>query len=155
MATTPNTTFTAGAILTATQQNNFPRGMMTASVDKATASDATITAEEVQITGSSFTAVANRLYKITYHEPSIYGSATAGYTLRIRQTNLAGTVLNASSTWGSTLGYPNVGICIAYTTFAAGTQNVVATLACNTGTGQALRSATQYASLVVEDIGSA
>jgi len=61
MAINPNTNFSAGAVLTSAQQNRFPRGVM--AFTKATASGA-INSEAVQITGSSFTAVANRYYKI-------------------------------------------------------------------------------------------
>ncbi len=64
MAINPNTDFSAGAVLLASQQNRFPRGVM--AFTKATASGS-INSEQVQITGSSFTAVANRYYKITFN----------------------------------------------------------------------------------------
>ena len=92
MAINPNTDFSSGAVLTAAQQNRFPRGVM--AYNTATATDSSVTAEEVQITGSSFTAVANRYYRITYYEPNLISTASTGFGLRIRQTNLAGTVLN-------------------------------------------------------------
>jgi hypothetical protein len=65
MATSPNTDFTSGQILTATQQNNFPRGVM--QYVKSTA-NATVTTTTIDVTAMtvSFTAVANRLYRATF-----------------------------------------------------------------------------------------
>jgi hypothetical protein len=151
---TPNTTFVSGAVLTAAQQNNFPRGVM--AYNTATASDATVTAEEVQITGSSFTAVANRNYRITYFEPYVASNAAnCVFTMRIRQTNLAGAVQNSCTVLNivGSVFFGTSGICQAVSTFSAGTVNLVGTLAASAGTGQASRSATQYAMLLVEDIG--
>ena len=156
MAINPNTNFSSGAVLTAAQQNRFPRGVM--AYNTATASDTTVTAEEVQITGSSFTAVASRNYRITYFEPYVASNtANCVFTMRIRQTNLAGAVQN-SSTVLNTVGnvfFGTSGICQAVSTFSAGTVNIVGTLAASAGTGQAIRSATGYAMLLVEDIGPA
>ena len=155
MAINPNTDFSSGAILTAAQQNRFPRGVMARNT--ATASDATVTVEEVQITGSSFTAVANRYYRITYFEPYLSSTASTVYTMRIRQTNLAGAIQNSCTvinTVGSVF-FGTSGICEAISTFSAGTVNVVGTLTSSAGTGNASRSATGYAFLLVEDIGPA
>ena len=129
---------------------NLPFGIV--ALTSSTSSDSTITAEEVQITGSSFTAVANRYYKITYFEPELYGSL--GYmTATIRLTNISGAVKQ--------LGYVDIyssnreAICNLQWvgTLSAGSTNFVATLTSNSGTGQAYRSATMLAFLLVEDIG--
>jgi hypothetical protein len=136
-------------VLTAAQQNNFPRGVM--ALNSATATDATITAEEVQITGSSFTAVAGRNYKITYFEPNPTGG-TGYFAFRIRQTNLAGTVLNtAYQTAGASIERQSHLIWVG--TFSAGTVNVVATAQQTAGTGSLVRASTVVAYLLVEDIG--
>jgi hypothetical protein len=151
MAISPNTDFSAGAVLTSAQQNRFPRGVM--AFTTATASDTTITSEEVQL-GLSFTAVANRYYKITYFEPALFNSGTVTATARIRLgTTIAGTLQQSSlsfaySTYEETT-------CVAITTLTAGTTNFVATLQSSSGTIQATRSSTQYAFLLVEDIGPA
>ena len=65
MAVSPNTDFTAGAILTAAQQNNFPRGVMGYFTSTANSAVTTATAD---VTGATvtFTAVANRLYRATF-----------------------------------------------------------------------------------------
>lgn len=67
MAVNPNTTFTAGAVLTAAQQNRFPRGVM--GYVSRTAGDVTLSTSAVtDLTGmtTTFTAVANRAYKVTF-----------------------------------------------------------------------------------------
>ena len=155
MAISPNTQFSSGAVYTADQANRFPRGVM--AYNASTTTDATITVEEIQITSSAFTAVANRYYKITYYEPQLNPPAaiSAFVQQRIRTgTTLAGTQIGqgflqtpvAVSSAGS--------IClVAVTTFSAGTQNVIGTLTANGGTGQAARSAVGPAFILVEDIG--
>lgn len=156
MAINPNTDFSSGAILTAAQQNRFPRGVMAR--NEVTTSDLTITAEEIQITGSSFTAVANRYYRITYYEPQIALPATAGVfsIARIRLTNLAGTQLqqgivqNAPAT---AINYSQPTVWVG--TLTAGSTVIVGTLSCSSGTATATRSATIPAQLTVEDIGPA
>ena len=156
MAINPNTDFSSGAILTAAQQNRFPRGVMAR--NEVTTSDLTITTEEIQITGSSFTAVANRYYRITYYEPQIGLPATAGVFViaRIRLTNLAGTQLqlgivqNAPAT---AINYSQPTVWVG--TLTAGSTVIVGTLSCSSGTATATRSATIPAQLTVEDIGPA
>jgi hypothetical protein len=151
MAINPNTNFSSGAVLTAAQQNRFPRGVM--ALTKITTSDTRITAEEVQITGSSFTAVANRYYKITYFEPNLFGG-TGYWGFRIRQTNLTGTVLNTAYNVTGAGGDGNMNM-FWVGTFSAGSVNVVATAQMSAGTGQLVRSSTVVAHLLVEDIGPA
>ena len=129
---------------------NLPWGIVALTTN--TTSDSTITGtEEVQITGSSFTAIANRYYKITYYEAD--GNAGTGYfTLRIRLTNLAGTVLQTCyETSGASQDHAIP--CIYIGTLTAGTTNVVGTAAMSSGTGIMARGATIQAYLLVEDIG--
>ena len=66
MAVSPNTDFTSGQILTAAQQNNFPRGVM--GYAKSTADSTTISTTSADVPGMTvtFTAVANRLYRATF-----------------------------------------------------------------------------------------
>ena len=150
MAINPNTDFSVGAVLTAAQQNRFPRGVM--NLDSAI-SASNVTAEAVQLTGSSFTAVANRYYKITYFEPNPV-NGTGYWAFRIRQTNLTGTTLNTSYTVTGT-GIDRQMTMVWVGTFSAGTVNVVATAQQTVGTGLLNRSATVVAYLLVEDIGPA
>jgi len=152
MAINPNTNFTAGAVLTSAQQNRFPRGVM--AYASVTATDSSVTAEEVQITTASFTAVANRYYKITYFEPGFGSSTAAAMTMRVRQTNISGTVLQSAVVYNTGVQQAQ-GHLVAYATFAAGSVVLVATLQNSAGTGSANRSATAIAFLSVEDIGPA
>jgi hypothetical protein len=151
MAINPNTDFTAGAILTADQQNRFGRGVM--AYAEVTTSDTSITAEEIQITASAFTAVANRYYKITYFEPKISANLNGNqFTMRLRLTNLAGTVLQVSYMEPNTANFV-MNVCEVVTTFSAGSIVVVGTCAMGGTTGNANRSATEKAFILVEDIG--
>lgn len=150
MAVNPNTDFTAGNILTAAQQNRFPRGIM--AYNTATASDSTVTAEEVQISSVTFTAVANRLYRLTYYEPGFGSSTAAAMTMRIRITNISGAIQQQGIVYNTGAQQQN-GIVVGYATYSAGSVTLVATLQNSTGTGSANRSATAFAFLSVEDVG--
>jgi len=132
---------------------SLPRGVM--AFTKATTSGS-INSEQVQITGSSFTAVANRYYKITYYEPSLNSAFSETDTAigRIRLTNLAGAVQQTANSFVWYTPTPEDMTCVAVTTLTAGTVNLVATLQPSNFPIQATRSATQYAFLLVEDIGA-
>jgi len=156
MAINPNTNFTAGAILTADQQNRFPRGVMT--FGERTANTGVISAgvETVSITAISFTAVANRYYRITYYDGQfIFGAGHTFTDAVIRQgTGTAGTLIAIGAAGGTATvrGYANVSTT---RTFSAGTVDIVATLKPNGGTVNASAGANFPAFLLVEDIGPA
>lgn len=150
MAVNPNTDFTAGNVLTAAQQNRFPRGIMAYNTN--TASDATVTVEEVEISGVTFTAVANRLYRLTYYEPGFGSSTGAAMTMRIRLTNISGTIQQQGIVYNTGTQQQN-GVVIGYATYSAGSVTLVATLQNSAGTGSANRSSTAFAFLSVEDVG--
>jgi hypothetical protein len=160
MAISPNVDFVAGAILTAAQQNQFPRGIM-AYAESST--NYTLTTSAAVATGmtATFTAVANRYYKITYFEPvaQLSSTATSSTNISIRLTNAAGTVLKTSTfqqaysggTFGQTM------ICQAITTFTAGSITVVGCALSNIIAGAPVlsRTATATAFITVEDMGPA
>lgn len=153
MAISPNTNFTSGQILTATQQNQFPRGIV--AYQQNTTGSGAIGAEAIQITSTTFTAVANRYYKITYFEPKLSASLNGNQcTQRIRLTNISGTVLQTSYMEPNTANFV-MNICQVVTTFAAGSTVVVGTLQMGGTNIFAGRSATEIASVTVEDIGPA
>ena len=155
MAIAPNTTFVAGNILTAAQQNAFGFGIV--AFTALTAPDTTVTVEEVQVTSSSFTAIANRYYKITYYEPELTSTATSYMQISLRKGNTtAGTLLTqGTAVNGNGTTTYQTGICVGITTLTAGAQTVCGTLTCNAGTGKAARSATNIGFILVEDIGPA
>ena len=153
MAISPNVDFTSGQILTATQQNQFPRGIV--AYKQETAASGAIGAEAVQLISTTFTAVANRYYKITYFEPKLSASLNGNQcTQRIRLTNISGTVLQTSYMQPNTANFV-MNICQVVTTFAAGSTVVVGTLQMGGTNVFAGRSATEIGLLVVEDIGPA
>ena len=157
MAINPNTDFSSGAVLTAAQQNRFPRGIM--ALATSTTSDASVTTEEVELGAISFTAVASRYYKITYFEPDIgiSGAGAGAAVLRIRNgTTTAGTLLQLAYQWIPSSAVDTAGQCVWFGTFSATTQNIVAT-GQNSGSGTFTfnRGTGKAAWLVVEDIGPA
>jgi hypothetical protein len=153
MAINPNTDFTAGAILTADQQNRFGRGVV-AYAESITSSGA-VGAEAVQLTSTSFTAVANRYYKVTYFEPKLSASLNGNQcTQRIRLTSIGGTVLQSSNMEPNSANFI-MNICQVVTTFTAGATVVVGTLQMGGTNVFSTRSATEKGFIVVEDIGPA
>lgn len=155
MAINPNTDFTVGQVLTAAQQNRFPRGIV-AYGENSTSIGATA-AETLSVTSSSFTAVANRYYKITYNEPTmIYATGTVSYIdLNIRLTNLVGTLFQNSGFLMDSANRTS-GIVSIVKTFTAG-----ATVVCGCfnpeggGTASSFHASNVLAQIIVEDLGPA
>jgi hypothetical protein len=150
MAINPNVTFVAGDTFTAGQANRFPRGIVAYNADTST--DSTITSEEVEITVAAFTAVADRLYRITYYEPGFGSSVAAGMTMRVRLTNISGPIQQSGIVYNTGIQQQS-GCLIGYSTFSAGSVVLVGTLQNSTGTGSANRSSTAFSVLSVEDVG--
>ena len=146
-----NTDFTVGQILTAQQQNNFPRGLV--SVTPATAASGTFTTIVTTITAPSFTAVANRYYRISYFEPVLQFTSgtvnTISMTLKIGGVDLLFNEVKISSATN------NSGYLTTTKTLTAGATVITGHLTANGGgTGNAFRSATAVAQIVIEDLGS-
>ena len=151
MAISPNDTFLAGQVLTAQECNQFPRGVM--QLVEATA-NASLGAEAVTITSPSFTAVANRYYRITYYEPRVECAGTSNTTtLRIRLTNASGAIYGGGIVFNPNTTNSQPFTVVAYTTLSAGSTVIVGTIAALSGT--ATRSADIPAQLIIEDIGPA
>ena len=148
-----NTNFASGDVLTAQQQNNFPRGLV--SVTNVNATSAAVSVETLRITSPSFTAVVNRLYRISYYEPAcqFISGTVNGFDLKIRLTNIAGTQYQLANPKIASAG-ANAGFCSIVTTLTAGATVFVATFQpTGGGTGQCFASATALAQLVIEDLG--
>ena len=158
MAITPNTTFTAGAVYTATQANNFPRGVMQLATSQ---SNYTLTTSAAIATGmtATFTAVANRYYKITYYEPQVQTANVASFTVtQIRLTDASGTQYQSGIVQTVSAAIVNGSINNTFIgTFAAGSRTIVgcAVASSTSGAPTLARSATAPAFLLVEDIGPA
>ncbi len=154
MAIAPNTTFVSGAVLTAAQQNAFGFGTMAYSSNNSTIVTGITSGGTTTFTMSSFTAIANRNYKITYFEPVMFCSSGSGegtLTIKNGATTLATTILtvNVNNSAGA--------ILQTITTFTAGATTLTTTVTYTTGSGTmtAGRSATRIAFALVEDIGPA
>lgn len=154
MAVTPNTTFTT-QVLTSTQMNAFPRGLMT-DVITATAIVNLTTSMTIYLTSGSFTAVTGRLYRITYFEPTSRGNTSAGSAVNDFQIKSGATVLTigaGASTSTSNL-FTTVNIMyVGALTAGATVITALASSSSTTGTPQLQRSATAPAFLIIEDIG--
>ena len=153
MAIAPNTTFVSGAVLTAAQQNAFGFGTMAYSSNNSS-NVLGITTITTTFTMSSFTAIANRNYKLTYFEPVMFCSSGSGegtLTIKNGATTLATTILtlNVNNSAGA--------ILQTITTFSAGATTLTTALTYTTGSGTmtAGRNATRVAFALVEDIGPA
>jgi hypothetical protein len=150
VAANPNVDLVSGQILTASISNRWPRGVVAYNNNLTT--DSTVTVEEQEVAPVTFTAVANRLYKLTYFEPGFGGTAASAMIMRIRKTNITGAIMNECSVYNSTVQQQS-GILVAYDTLTAGSNTFLCTLQCSAGTGSATRSATKYANFCVEDLG--
>jgi hypothetical protein len=149
-----NTTFVSGAILTAAQMNNLPMGIV--SVTSAAATSANVSVETLMITAPSFTAVANRYYRITYSQPVFqYVSGTVNQiAMNIKLTSTAGT-LQMSSEVRVASGGNATGICTVVKTFSAGATVLIASFTPQGGGLANAFTGTGYAAqLIIEDMGS-
>ena len=157
MAITPNTNpFVSGAVLTAAQMTALPMGIY--SFVEKTSSTTPITAETVVLTLPSFTAVANRYYRVTVFFP--YNEQTAGaaatFIGRIRKgTTTGGTQVQLSQSYASATANDDKFMFIQWVgTLTAGAQQMVATFEASAN-ATVLATATVPAQMVIEDIGGA
>ena len=156
MAIAPNTTFTTGAVFTAAQANAFPRGIMQF-VEKTT-STTPVSAEAVILTLPSFTAVANRYYRVTAFFPycETTGGGAANFQLRIRKgTTTGGTQLNLAYAFASATSSADIFMMVQWVgTLTAGAQQMVATFE-SSASATVLATATVPQQMTIEDIGGA
>ena len=149
MAINPNTDFSAGAVLTASQENRFPRGVMSFISNGSGAVTLPAATETTLLTAPAFTAVANRYYRITWQEPEIYGG-TGNLALKLKN----GATVLINKTYSGAGNY-YAGFATTTTTFSAGSVTITAT-ATAAAAGSAYRGSGGYvATLVIEDIGPA
>jgi len=131
---------------------NIPWGLV-AYTKTSTSNGSYNTTEAVSITSSTFTAVANRYYKVTYVEGTVYSSSTTGTYGRVRLDTLTGTTVAMSYTT-TNASASNHMIAEGLFTTTAGSRVVVGTMQIDSGTGTLYR-VNIGASIYVEDIGPA
>lgn len=149
---TPNTTFTSGQILTATQQNNLAWGQVgtaTKTTDQAVTTRADLAGLSV-----TFTAVANRVYEVSVQQNIFANTGIAGADLF---------VTDGTTDFFESLGtiplnhYETRCIVVAITGLAAGTKTIKVQGASTTSAifyGAAIR-ASIAGRITVKDIGAA
>jgi len=120
---TPNTAFSDGTPLTATQANAFPRGVM-AVQSLATGQNTTSTHTTFQDTGATltFTEESGRIYRITYSSNAYPNGGLQGMKYRIlrgasniRQFEIPSGALSTANSWSFTY-------VIYYTSASSGSQ---------------------------------
>ena len=154
MAFNPNITFTAGAILTAAQQNRFPRGVMGAVY--RTAGNVAVTTTQADITGMTvtFTAEASRTYKASWLVAGV--KDTNNGFLGAFLTNGANTVLGSVYNTGLIVlgtAYANLSGVAFLTTLTAGSQTLKLRTIAENNAGTILASGTNPCVLIIEDCG--
>jgi hypothetical protein len=150
MAINPNTDFTTGAVLTAAQQNRFPRGVM--ALSNLTANLSYLNSETTR-TSVTFTAEANRYYRISFFEPDLTNANASVNTFVFRLDTTGGTVLGTAIQYYNANNNAQLNMSVV-TTLSAGSRTIFARGSTNAGTattGNA--SATKPAYLLVEDLG--
>ena len=156
MAINPNTDFTAGAILTADQQNRFPRGIM--SFAEKTTNTSPVTTEQVIVTLPSFTAVANRYYRAQGFFPYIEqtAGAVATFSAKIRKgTTTAGARLQEAVEFATATTSDDKFMTIVWVgTLTAGAQQMVLTFQASAN-ALVLGGAETPVQFFIEDIGPA
>ena len=137
---------------------SMPRGIVARATSQTTY--VLTTSPTAQATGMSvtFTAVANRYYKITYYEPQGQtANVLSNSQTYLRQTSSTGAVIgnNVLSNEAATQVQDEM-IIIKTATFSAGSVTLVGTASASStsGTPQLIRDSTREAFLLVEDIGA-
>ena len=149
MAVNPNTDFVAGAILTASQQNRFPRGVM-GYVERTAGSTGPVTTE-VDVTGVTvtFTGQTGRLYRVSTGVTGLR-STNAGYIFaNIKDASNA--LLNQVIGSGSAGDYMDLSTNFVMT--ANGSTTIRMTAGADGNGGTILGVSTTRCTMIVEDLG--
>lgn len=144
MPITPNTLFTTGAVLTSAQQNNFPRGVMALT----TTTDNTLTGTTLTGLTTTFTAVANRNYRISVFFVTAQPVAGARFIL-----SFTGSALRLMDYTVAIASFNNY-FASSVQTYAAGLQTISVTLTQFGATNPSAGAGNPH-QLVIEDIGTA
>jgi len=130
------------------------------SVTNVTSGSGAVSAETLRITSPSFTAIANRYYRITYYEPVLqyYAGTVNQIICRIRITNSSGTIQQFAEVrnLNTPTGGNNPVIVTITKTLTAGSTVFVGTIhPTGGGTGGAYSASDAVGQLLIEDIGPA
>jgi len=109
--------------------------------------------ETAVFTSASFTAVANRFYRVSM-ATNLTATAGDSYTMRLREDSTSGTIwFSGNIVFGT--GMTKLQVSPAGTrNLSAGSHTMVLTLTRSAGSGTAQITALEYANMTVEDIGA-
>ena len=149
---TINTTFTSGQVLTASQMNNLPWGVAGRAI---ITSDVNLTTSFVTMATLTFTAVANRYYRITYFEPFCKTSSTIDSLINLKIAQGAASLQQSFINNPVVVQYFESMICTCVTTFSAGSTTITAQALSTSTAGTPLlgRNGDRPAQFFIEDIG--
>jgi hypothetical protein len=150
MAVNPNVDFVSGAILLASQQNRFPRGVM--GFVQRTAGDVGPFTSETDVTGMTitFTAVANRLYRVSTGVTGQKNTSTGFVYVNIKDVG-SGALLNQVISTTSPAGYVNLSTNGLIT--GSGSTSIKMTFGAENASATILAGATTRCTMIVEDLG--
>ena len=131
---------------------SMPRGVM--AVGNKTAVQNGISGITEIVSSGTFTAVANRYYRITFTSYNNFKQTTASVQWRIQKTNTSGTVLTRTNR--TTGDFTQNGVTVVWVgTLTAGAQNVIGSISADAGVIASEPNAFQPSQIIVEDIGAA
>ena len=153
-----NTTFTTGAVLTATQMNNLPWGVISYKYDTAANLTNALTTVQSFFTAPAFTPVAGRLYRCTYSIGVVTKTTNNGnIDIQMRKDSASGTILNAS-VYSALFNIPvPFSTSVLLTSTQMGTSSFVPTVCvvANTGGINVYNTGGYNGTILFEDIGAA
>lgn len=156
---TPNTTFTAGQILTAAQMNNVPFGVVSRTYNTTGTLTVNSTVETSLFQAPAFTPVAGRLYRCTYSIGYVVKTNNGGnINIRMRKDTTAGTILNDSlySSLGVSVYVPfSTSILLTSTEMGTASFVPVVSVVANTSGFEAANTGDTHGTILFEDIGLA
>ena len=155
MAISPNTPFSTGQVLTSANANAFPFGVMALATNTTGSQAGVTTAVDLTSMTVTWTAIADRNYKVTYHIYAVPTVTNACFTVNLQEGATIKQISIANggvATVGSTLNGLFVG------TFSAGSVTLKLTgarTAGSTGSFTFAPAGVLPYTLLVEDIGPA
>jgi len=153
MAITPNTTFTAGAVLTAAQMNRLPWGIVQYS-EKTADQNGISTAVDITDLSVTWTADSSRYYRISFYLAPIRQNTSAGIVVPVIADGSNNTKVQANLTLAA--GDFGLVTIAEIVTGLSGSITRKARISTTGGTVDVLAAtATEGNYLIVEDLGQA
>jgi hypothetical protein len=151
MAVAPNNTFVAGDVLTAAECNAFPFGIV--GYNQRSSGNIILSTTIADITGltTTFTAIANRGYKVTF--TALVGKTTAAGLIDLYITKGDNTQLAEYFTYLSSGEFQTMSFSFIVTGLTAGTQTLKMRGLTDALNGTIYASGLNVAVFIVEDIG--